>query len=132
MISPTRWVAIALSFALSTMLASSGLAFVVQSGSGQSAPSTQAPKQEGSVRLRTDEVVVDASVTDKKGRPVMNLTSDDFDVFEDGVKQRIASFQAQSTGQTTEAQAPGAGATQVAARRGAPGKLVAMVFDSQT
>ena len=92
MISPTRWVAIALSFALSTMLASSGLAFVVQSGSGQSAPSTQAPKQEGSVRLRTDEVVVDASVTDKKGRPVMNLTSDDFDVFEDGVKQNISNF----------------------------------------
>jgi VWFA-related protein len=85
------------------------------------------------VRLRTDEVVVDVMVTDKRNRPVMNLTSDDFGVFEDGIKQRLTSFRVQAAGQTTEAQTgPAAGAAQTAARRGSPGKLVAMVFDAQT
>ena len=80
MISPTRWVAIALVLALSLVPLASG-----------AVNHLQAPKQEPSVRLRTDEVVVDAVVMDKKNRPVMNLTADDFDLFEDGVKQRIVS-----------------------------------------
>src|SRR5262244_3462767 len=76
-----------------------------QAGPAQSAPAGQASKQEPSVRLRTDEVVVDAIVMDKKNRPVMNLTADDFELFEDGVKQRIASFRIESTGQASQVQA---------------------------
>jgi VWFA-related protein len=134
MISPTRLVSIALVFALSLAPAAIGQNPTVQSNSAQSGPAGQSQKQEPSVRLRTDEVVVDAIVTDKKNRPVMNLTADDFDVFEDGVKQRIASFRVESSAQTDQlhtapglapSRSPGGGAA-------APGKLVAMVFDSQT
>ena len=35
---------------------------------------------------------VDAVVTDSDGKPVMNLTRDDFEVFEDGVPQKITNF----------------------------------------
>lgn len=37
-------------------------------------------------------VNVDVTVTDKDGRPVMNLTRDDFELFEDGVRQKITNF----------------------------------------
>jgi VWFA-related protein len=35
---------------------------------------------------------VDVTVTDRNGKPVMNLTKDDFELFEDGVKQKISNF----------------------------------------
>lgn len=51
------------------------------------------PKEPGLVmRVTTRMVLVDAIVLDKEGRPVKGLTSDDFTVTEDGVRQRIASF----------------------------------------
>src|SRR3977135_3850674 len=40
----------------------------------------------------TNEVVLDAVVKDKKGRPVRDLKASDFEVFEDGVPQQIKSF----------------------------------------
>ena len=133
MISPTRWVAIALVFALSLAPRAAGQTTPGQASPGQSAPASQASKQESSVRLRADEVVVDAIVMDKKNRPVMNLTADDFDVFEDGVKQRIASFRIESAAQADQMQGgPRAEASKPATGGAAPGKLVAMVFDSQT
>ena len=134
MISPKRLVSIALVFALSLAPIAVGQNPTGQSNSVQSGPAGQPQKQEPSVRLRTDEVVVDAIVTDKKNRPVMSLTTDDFDVFEDGVKQRIASFRVESTAQTDQLHsAPGlAPSRSPSAGAAAPGKLVAMVFDSQT
>jgi VWFA-related protein len=51
------------------------------------------PKEPGLVlHVTTRMVLVDAIVLDKEGRPVNGLTSDDFTVTEDGVRQRIASF----------------------------------------
>jgi VWFA-related protein len=41
---------------------------------------------------RATAILVDAVVRDKSGRPVLDLTRDAFDVFEDGVKQEIGSF----------------------------------------
>jgi VWFA-related protein len=41
----------------------------------------------------TNEVVLDAVVKDKKGRPVKDLSVSDFEVFEDGAPQQIKSFQ---------------------------------------
>lgn len=43
-------------------------------------------------RQAIDLVVVNVSVTDKEGRPVLGLSRDDFSVFEDGAEQRIAQF----------------------------------------
>src|SRR5260370_26836657 len=115
MIYPARWVAIALLFVLpqGQFLAqqTSTTQTAPAQGPSPSGPAGQAPKREGTVRLRTDEVVVDAIVTDKKNKPVMSLTADDFEVFEDGVKQRIASFRVQTAGQTSEAQTGPAAAT---------------------
>jgi VWFA-related protein len=54
------------------------------------APDTQQPTtQPPSFRAGTVLVEVDAIVTDSSGRFVSDLTRDDFDVFEDGVRQRI-------------------------------------------
>ncbi len=44
------------------------------------------------IRVRTGEVLVDVSVTDSGGKPVRGLTDADFEVYEDGVRQQIASF----------------------------------------
>jgi VWFA-related protein len=44
------------------------------------------------VRLNVNLVQVDAAVTDSKGRPVKGLTADDFEVFQDGVQQKITNF----------------------------------------
>src|SRR6185503_6210846 len=43
------------------------------------------------VRITTNLVQVDAVVT-KDGKPVTNLTTDDFEIYEDGRKQTITSF----------------------------------------
>ncbi|HJQ24348.1 MAG TPA: VWA domain-containing protein [Blastocatellia bacterium] len=53
----------------------------------------QTPQQdEQVVRVRTTEVALDVVVKDKKGRPVKDLTAADFEVYEDGVRQKIESF----------------------------------------
>jgi VWFA-related protein len=41
---------------------------------------------------RTEAVLVDVNVTDRKGRPVTNLTQADFQVFEDNTPQTILTF----------------------------------------
>jgi Ca-activated chloride channel family protein len=44
------------------------------------------------IKIDTDLVPVDVTVTDAKGRLVRNLRKEDFKLFEDGVQQPIASF----------------------------------------
>ncbi|HEV8429758.1 MAG TPA: VWA domain-containing protein [Pyrinomonadaceae bacterium] len=48
--------------------------------------------QDDVIRIRSNEVKLDIVVKDKKGRSVKDLTAADFEVLEDGVSQRIASF----------------------------------------
>src|SRR6267142_4148205 len=50
------------------------------------------PQEPEKIVVERSEVVLDAVVRDKKGRPVTNLTVADFAVFEDGVRQQISSF----------------------------------------
>src|SRR5262252_5292683 len=52
----------------------------------------QTPSQEGVIRINVNLVQVDAIVTDSKGKPVTDLTADDFEVFQDGKPQAITSF----------------------------------------
>lgn len=44
------------------------------------------------VHINVSLVQVDAAVTDSKGRPVAGLKPEDFEVFQDGVPQKIANF----------------------------------------
>src|SRR5262249_58961974 len=56
---------------------------------------TQKPRnsdQGATVRIGSEEVLLDVVVRDKKGRPVTDLKADEIEVYEDGVKQQINSF----------------------------------------
>jgi len=44
------------------------------------------------IKVEVDVVPVEVSVRDPRGRPLENLTRDDFRVFEDGVEQRVRYF----------------------------------------
>ena len=62
---------------------------------GQAGSSQRAPQ---SYTSTTTAILVDVVVRDKAGRPVTDLTAADFDVAEDGVRQRIESFTRVSRG----------------------------------
>src|SRR5258706_12548298 len=73
-------------------------------GSGQpifrpaSAQSPPAQAQDDDVvRVNTDLVVLNATVLDKAGKFVPGLKSTDFQIFEDGKEQKLASFTAEET-----------------------------------
>ena len=86
--------------------------------------------QDKPVRLRTDEVVVDAVVLDKKNHAVSDLTADDFAIYEDGIKQKITSFRFESAAAGSSL----SGAAKNPSDTLAPGSfnLVSLVFDAQT
>jgi len=70
------------------------LASVLASGWGSSAVQDPKPaQQDEKISIRTAEVVLDAIVKDKKGRSVKDLNVNEVQVFEDGVLQKIESFQ---------------------------------------
>ena len=63
------------------------------------APHSQLAAQERrSFTARTTAVLVDVVVRDKKGRPVTDLSAADFEVYEDGVRQKVDSFSRVSRG----------------------------------
>jgi len=62
-------------------------------------------EQEDVVRITTNLVQVDVSVT-KDGRPVTDLTADDFEILEDGKPQRISNFSYVSNVATNPAPKP--------------------------
>lgn len=70
---------------------------IVLPAQAQNKPAVQPPPQQASddkddvVKITTNLVQVDAVVT-KDGKPVSNLTADDFEIFEDGRRQTITSF----------------------------------------
>ena len=67
-------------------------------------------QQPPAVRGGTTAVVVDVIVRDPKGRPVTGLTRNDFELFEDGVRQGIGAFTA--FGATGEMGGSSTGVTQ--------------------
>ncbi len=58
---------------------------------------TSSEQDDDVIRTRTAEVKLDVVVKDKKGRPIKDLKLGDFEVFEDGVKQKVQSFRFVST-----------------------------------
>src|SRR5215831_13068758 len=84
-------------------------------------PSGQAQKprtsdQGATVRIGSEEVLLDVVVRDKKGRPITDLKADEIEVYEDGVKQQINSFRKVEKTDLTE----GAGASNLSGPSGAP------------
>src|SRR5262245_16015627 len=72
------------------------LAFILilssfQSLQGQN-PAPSQRQDEPKIRIGTAEVTLDAVVRDRKGRTVKDLTSSEFEIYEDGVRQQIESF----------------------------------------
>jgi VWFA-related protein len=55
-------------------------------------------QQDTTIRLDVQQVLVPVVVTDKKGHHVSGLHASDFQIFEDGVEQKIASFSSDHAG----------------------------------
>jgi Ca-activated chloride channel family protein len=68
---------------------------VLQPARAQSPPAQT--QDDDVVRVNTDLVVLNATVLDKAGKFVPGLKSTDFQIFEDGTEQRLASFTAEET-----------------------------------
>jgi Ca-activated chloride channel family protein len=70
----------------------------VQSAENKTAPPAAASTQPGSapdpdnIRVRVEVVNVPVTVLDKRGLPVIDLTQQDFEIYEDGVQQTIKYF----------------------------------------
>jgi len=93
-------------------------------------------EQDEVIRVRSNEVRLDVVVKDKKGHPIRDLKPSDFEIFEDGVPQKIESFRfvsremTPSTSETKDGKSPDAPATTTPApaRRSTP-TVTALVFD---
>lgn len=110
------------------------VAFIAERPALSRQPASQRPK----FGTSTAAVLVDVVVRDKKGKPVSGLTAEDFQVFEDGMPQKIiacdAAGQLASTAQPVPAATPAQAATQAApapptAQPDAGQTVVALVFD---
>lgn len=99
-----------------------------------------APSREQPYSSSTTAVLVDVVVRDKGGRPVMDLAPADFEVYEDGVRQDIASFTLVSRGAgigiDVKLRSPETATTMVAptgvaeTADTAPPAVMALVFDA--
>jgi VWFA-related protein len=58
----------------------------------RAAAQTPPPAASETLRIGTEEVMLDVIVRDKKGRPVRDLRPEEIEVYEDGARQTIASF----------------------------------------
>jgi VWFA-related protein len=91
------------------------------------------------VRFRSNEVRLDVIVRDKRGRPIKDLKSADFEIFEDGVPQKVESFRfiskeaAPAKSSTNENQPATTGTTGTTATPPRPNRstptVTALVFD---
>jgi VWFA-related protein len=62
------------------------------------APAAHAQDQDDPVeRVETNLILLNVGVADRRGRPVLDLSRNDFAVYEDGVKQNIVSFEPAAT-----------------------------------
>jgi VWFA-related protein len=105
------------------------LSILAQTPSGQQ-------QDEGKLVVGANEVLLDAVVRDKKGRPVKDLKATDFQIIEDGVPQDVRSFRLIAGGEEESAAAANAAGGAQKTQGGAtttlsPGRLgaVALVFD---
>jgi Ca-activated chloride channel family protein len=74
------------------LVALSMVALPASGQSGRKLPSTNRQKQEGPLRLRAEEVLLNVTVIDPYGRQATDLKKSEFIIAEDGQRQDIASF----------------------------------------
>jgi VWFA-related protein len=55
-------------------------------------PTPAAPAQQSTVKIKTNETLLDVIVLDKKQRPIHDIKLEEIEIFEDGVKQPITNF----------------------------------------
>lgn len=70
------------------------------------APDAQTPRSDQVIRSRVDLVTTDVIVRDGSGQFVADLKKDDFEVYEDGVKQELVSFTLTHGGRIFNVEAP--------------------------
>lgn len=102
----------------------------------QSRPSST-PNTEDVVKISTNLIQVDVSVTDSKGNPITDLRRDEIDIFENGKKQNITGFsfissvrdrsEVSRSGETSSANIPAAPIKAEQVRR-----TIALVVDDLT
>jgi VWFA-related protein len=73
-----------------------GLRIISKCQENRSAPQngveqTQKPEKDCKIRVGVEEVRLDAVVVDKKGHQITDLTTDDFEIYQDGQPQKIIS-----------------------------------------
>ncbi len=61
-------------------------------GARRNAPADASQDEDEILRVDTDLVLVDVTVTDSAGRPVRNLSASDFKIYDEGVERPIAFF----------------------------------------
>src|SRR5215467_6557358 len=88
-------------------------------------PDAQTPPQEPTVRITTQLVQIDATVTDKKGEHVDDLTEDDFELAVDGKKENITYFRLVKLPEPKRPAAPAADAPKPVAPPSTPMKTIA-------
>jgi VWFA-related protein len=89
--------------------------------------------QEPTIRVDVQQVLVPVVVTDKKGHHVGGLRASDFQVFEDGVRQEIASFSSDTAGSVDDIAAlakPASGSGPAAARQAGPRHTFVICIDT--
>lgn len=74
----------------------------------QTPVTTPTPSDDEVVKIRTDLVQIDVTVTDRDDHPIKGLRAEDFEIFQNGKKQPISNFAfiSSSTTTNTAAQAP--------------------------
>ena len=75
-----------------TIALAAGLLCLLALSWGSAVHARQRSQVPGTIRSRIVMVPVDVRVLDRAGRPVTDLTKDDFSVFEDDVRQEVAHF----------------------------------------
>ena len=92
----------------------------------------QTPAPEEVVKITSKLVQFDAVVTDKEGKQVTDLKSEDFEIFEDGKPRRISYFSYVNTDPSVSEEAAGTGRSEsrVATRTACtPGRLITFIVD---
>lgn len=82
------------------------LLFCVLSAAAQDAAPTATPPPEDVVKISTNLIQIDVTVTDKKGNPVRDLRPDEIEVYENGKRQDVTAFSFVESGQRTIRNAP--------------------------
>ncbi|MFZ3217603.1 MAG: VWA domain-containing protein [Candidatus Acidiferrales bacterium] len=82
--------------AIATLCTVALASFGAFADSTASDPQQQQQKQRGAIRVQTDLVSILASVTNAKGEPVIGLDQSAFQLFEEGVPQKIVRFEPQT------------------------------------